>query len=107
MFGDVWRWAGVWREREMNVGIAPWQIATAVADLCAAASAQTADREHPAWPTCRFCADLLATVVGRPVSGWRAVDLADGATVRQRYLDALRHVDQTHEIGLLTDFARS
>ena len=27
LFGDVWKWAGTYRQREKNIGIAPYQIA--------------------------------------------------------------------------------
>jgi len=28
LYGDIWTWAGVLRKRELNIGVAPWQIAT-------------------------------------------------------------------------------
>ena len=33
MFGKVWRWAGMYRTRETNIGIDPIEIAVAVRDL--------------------------------------------------------------------------
>lgn len=30
LFGDVWKWAGAYRQREKNIGIAPFQIAVQI-----------------------------------------------------------------------------
>lgn len=33
LFGDVWQWAGAYRLREMNIGVAPMQIGVSVQEL--------------------------------------------------------------------------
>lgn len=33
MFGDVWKWAGAYRLRQTNIGVAPYAIAPSVRDL--------------------------------------------------------------------------
>lgn len=131
MFGGVWRWAGAWRQRETNLGIDPWMIDVAVRDLCADVFAQTADLNALIWPTdeiavrfhhrlvcihpfangngrhARLAADLLVTLLHRPVFSWGSASLTKPSDMRRRYIDALRRADQASEFSLLIDFARS
>lgn len=32
LYGDIWAWAGVFRQNELNIGVDPWQIAVQLRD---------------------------------------------------------------------------
>jgi Fic-DOC domain mobile mystery protein B len=131
MFGEVWKWAGTYRRRETNLGIAWPQIPVQMRDLCSDVLAQTADPACLPWPAdelavrfhhrlvvihpfpngngrhARLAADLLVEVLGRPPFTWGTADLADAGHARAAYLDALRLADSGKEFGPLVEFARS
>lgn len=131
MFGDVWKWAGTYRLRETNLGVAWPQIPVQMRDLCANVLAQTADPECLPWPEdelavrfhhrlvvihpfpngngrhARLAADLVVGALRRPVFTWGSADLVSRGEARAAYLAALRLADAREEFGPLVAFARS
>lgn len=131
MFGDVWKWAGTYRTRETNLGIAWPQIPVQMRDLCSDVLAQTVDRASLPWSEdelavrfhyrlvvihpfsngngrhARLAADLLVESLGRPSFTWGSADLVTKGAARAAYLDALRLADSAGEFGPLVVFARS
>jgi Fic-DOC domain mobile mystery protein B len=131
MFGDVWKWAGTYRLRETNIGVAPNQIAVKLHDLLADAlmrirtisdAAAAADeiavwfhhrlvQIHP-FPNgngrhARLAADLLVLAMGGRRFTWGSVGLTDAGEVRSNYLRALRAADRDFDYEPLLLFARS
>lgn len=127
MFGDVWRWAGKFRTSERNIGIAPYEIPTALRQLLDDANAwveyesyqpdEIAVRVHHRLVRvhafangngrhARLMADLLVMNPGGERFSWGKTNLQDAREVRQRYIKALQTAD-AHDIGPLLVFARS
>jgi Fic-DOC domain mobile mystery protein B len=131
MFGDVWKWAGTYRQHDTNMG-AHWPyISTQVRELLADVLAQTADVENLPWPPeelavrfhhrlvlihpfpngngrhSRLAADLLVNVLGEPAFSWGSENLNGSGRARRNYLDALRTADKLLDYSALLEFARS
>jgi len=129
MFGDVWRWAGTFRTRPVNIGnveayevgirlrqlfddVQHW-IDNAVyePDKIAARLHHGLTVIHP-FPNgngrhARLMTDIVLKNMERPVFTWgSSVDLASQGDVRNQYLTALRAAD-SHDIGPLVAFCRS
>ena len=127
MFDQVWEWAGQYRTRETNIGIAPEQIPFEIRNLVEDTKAwveygtyepdEIAARFHHrlvaihAFPNGngrhgRIAADYLITSLkGEPFS-WGAYLEADTDELRTTYLHALRRADDG-EIAELLIFARA
>jgi Fic-DOC domain mobile mystery protein B len=127
MFGDVWSWAGKYRERESNIGVKPHQIATEVPTLFNDArywlEHKTYEPDelairlhhrlvaiHP-FPNgngrhTRLMADLLVERLGREPFTWGRGSLADVGQLRATYVAALKAADD-YNIKPLLSFARS
>ncbi len=127
MFGDTWRWAGMFRTTEKNIGIEPLRIQPALRDLCEDVKAQL---DHESYPLdeiaarfshrmvaihpfangngrlSRTMADLLLVQYGAERFTWGADNLVADGGARQRYLDALRAADGKDYDPLLA-FVRS
>ncbi len=127
MLGDVWRWAGTFRESERNLGIAFFQIPVALRQLLDDSKAwieyktyqpdEIAVRFHHRlvqihpFPNgngrhSRLIADLLVMRLGGVRFSWGSANLQDASALRQRYITALKAADD-HDIGPLLTFARS
>ena len=131
MFRDVWKWAGVYRRHDTNMG-APWPyVPTQVRELLADVLAQTADPENLPWPAdelavrfhhrlvaihpfpngngrhARLAADLLLELLGEPVFSWGSENLNEDGASRAAYLDALQWADRELDYEPLLLFARS
>jgi Fic-DOC domain mobile mystery protein B len=126
MLGDVWRWAGKFRNSERNIGIAHWEIPIAIrillddtkawieyktyaADEIAVRFHHRLVQIHP-FPNgngrhSRLMADLLAMQLGRERFSWGRESLSDAGMVRAQYIQALKAGDR-NEIGPLLAFAR-
>ena len=128
MFGDVWKWAGEFRQREKNIGVPWWRISTDLRALFGDvewwhdhktyAADELAVRFHHRLVSihafhngngrhARLMADLLIeNAFGSPRFTWGGRDLSKSSTARSRYLDALRAADQSDYAPLL-EFPRS
>ncbi|MDR3687415.1 MAG: mobile mystery protein B [Coriobacteriia bacterium] len=131
MFGDVWKWAGTYRQHDTNMG-AHWPyISTQVRELLGDVMAQTADLNNLPWPAdelavrfhhrlvvihpfvngngrhSRLAADLLASTLGEPVFTWGSENLGSPGEARRSYLQALRTADGHFDYAPLLEFARS
>jgi Fic-DOC domain mobile mystery protein B len=127
MFGEVWKWAGNYRQGELNIGIAPHLIAaqmpamlddvrywvkhdTYPPDEIAARLHHRLTQIH-GFPngngrTARMMADLLIERLGGESFSWGGGSLSDGGTLRDRYLAAVKAADN-HDIQPLLVFMRS
>ena len=127
MLGDVWRWAGKFRTSERNLGIAYYEISTALRQLLDDTKAWI---KHNAYPPdeiavrfhhrlvkihpfpngngrhARLMADLLVMKLGGERFSWGRANLRDAGDMRQSYIAALQAADN-HNIGPLLAFARS
>jgi len=127
MFGDVWNWAGKYRERESNIGIPPHLISTEVTALFGDARYwldhktyepdELAVRLHHRLVAIhpfangngrhtRLMADLLVERMGREPFTWGRRSLVEASELRASYIAALQAADN-HMIELLLTFARS
>lgn len=127
MFGDVWAWAGTWRKRETNIGVAPNAILVGLAELLGDTRYWLENNSfeideiavrlhhrmvsiHP-FPNgngrhARLIADILRAEHGEPWFGWGGGSLSAPGEIRHRYIAALRRAD-TGELADLLAFARS
>ena len=127
MFGQVWRWAGAYRQTARNIGVDAWRIPMDVAGAIDDARYWV---EHQTYPPdeialrfshklvaihpfpngngrfSRLVGDLLAEQLGRPRFTWGSVNLVDPNATRQTYVQALRAADG-HDFDELVAFARS
>jgi len=127
MLGDVWRWAGKFRTSERNLGIAYYEISTALRQLLDDTKAWI---KHNAYPPdeiavrfhhrlvkihpfpngngrhARLMADLLVMKLGGERFSWGRANLRDASDMRKSYIAALQAADN-HHIGPLLAFARS
>lgn len=133
MFGDVWQWAGRYRQTRKNIGIDWPQIPKAVRNLCSdarvwcAAAPSASERDsaavefhhrlvfihpfvHGNGRHARLAADIVVATMGGPVFTWGGqsaeMPTAAGDPVRSSYLNALRLADGG-DLQPLVVFARS
>jgi len=127
MFGKVWRWAGVYRTTNKNIGIEYGMIHARLAETLDRVRYWAENQTFPAdeiavrfhhelvaihpfpngngrWS--RLMADLLIVRLGQARFTWGRSSLRAGDEVRRAYIAALRAADQ-HDIGPLLAFARS
>jgi Fic-DOC domain mobile mystery protein B len=127
MFGDVWRWAGKYRNSERNIGIDPWKVPMEmrvlfddvrlwvekkvfVPDEIALRFHHRLTFIHP-FPNgngrhARLMADLIVMQLGGERFSWGKGSLRDAGDLRKRYIAAL-HAADSHDIGPLLAFARA
>jgi len=127
MFGDVWKWAGTYRQTERNIGIEAYRIpsdmpamlddvrhwvdhGTYPPDEIAVRLHHRLTAIHP-FPNgngrhARLMADLLIEALGGEPFSWAGGSLADVGELRAQYVAALKAADG-HDIGPLLAFARS
>ena len=127
MFDQTWKWAGIYRSTEKNIGIPHYQIREALAALLGDArywvehqtfeADELAVRFHHRLVSIhpfangngrhsRLIADVLVQRQGRPVFTWGGADIVRAGDFRRSYIDALRAADKNNMQPLLT-FARS
>lgn len=127
MFGEVWSWAGTYRQTERNIGIDSHRISVALVTVfddvrywvehATYAPDEIALRLHHRlvaihpFPNgngrhARLMADLLIEKLGGEPFSWGGGSLADVGELRSRYVAALRAADG-HELEPLLAFARS
>jgi Fic-DOC domain mobile mystery protein B len=127
MFDQTWKWAGIYRATEKNIGIAHYQIRDALGALLGDARYWL---EHQTFPPdeiavrlhhrlvsihpfangngrhARLMADVLARIQDKPAFSWGGADIVAHGDFRRRYIDALQAADK-HNIEPLLAFARS
>lgn len=127
MFDQTWKWAGLYRTTEKNIGIPHYQIREALAALLGDARYWLEHRTFPPDEIAirfhhrlvfihpfsngngrhgRLMADVLAKTQDMPVFTWGGADIVQHGDFRRRYIDALRAADK-NDIGPLLAFARS
>jgi len=128
MFGNVWQWAGRFRQSEKNIGV-PWhRIPTDLKSLCDDArfwiEKETYPQEeiavrfhhrlvsiHP-FPNgngrhARLMTDVLLEIIFKKSRfSWGSGDLINSGDCRRRYIDALHAADK-FDYGPLLQFAKS
>lgn len=127
LFGDTWKWAGVFRTTAKNIGIEAGQIGSELTKLCGDVAYQIVHRSYPVdemaarfhhrltwihpFPNgngrfSRTMADLLLAQNGVERFTWGAGNLAEPGDVRRRYIESLHAADQK-DCAPLLNFARS
>jgi Fic-DOC domain mobile mystery protein B len=130
MFDNVWKWAGTYRQTELNIGCDPKEIAQRIPQLLANTrywlenKTFTIDevllrfhhqltRIHPFangnGRHARMIADVVAVKYGQPEFTWGVgANLVAEGDVRAQYLAALRALDANeNDVKSLLEFARS
>ncbi|PIP82163.1 MAG: cell filamentation protein Fic [Elusimicrobia bacterium CG_4_9_14_3_um_filter_62_55] len=128
MFGRVWRWAGEYRQTELNIGVAPHKVAEEIGRLlgdlrywhanpAGMPVLERAVRLHHrlSWihpfrngngRHARMAADVYLHSQKHPLPEWPGDDLTVTTETRKRYLQALRAADQ-EDFGPLLAFSLS
>jgi Fic-DOC domain mobile mystery protein B len=127
MFCNVWRWAGIFRRSEKNIGVAWHQVPIELKKLCddvrywmenkTFLEDEIAARFHHRLVSIHLFANgngrharlvtdlLLVTLLDRPVFTWGSADLLKAGQDRQNYMNALRAADKG-DYKLLLEFVR-
>jgi Fic-DOC domain mobile mystery protein B len=127
MFDETWKWAGLYRLTEKNIGVPVHEIRERLMQLFGDvrywienktySPDETAVRFHHrlvsihAFPNgngrhARLIADVLVMKLGNPAFTWGSANLVEEGAARTRYLEAIRAADDG-EIQPLLQFARS
>ena len=127
MYGNVWGWAGNYRNSGKNIGIDAYRIPTELRQLLddcrywiengTFEPDEIAARFHHrlvsihCYPNgngrhARLAADLLLKSMGQERFCWGGMNLVDIGETRKRYIAALQDADG-HDIGPLLEFVRS
>ena len=127
MFGNVWVWAGEYRQSGKNVGVDAYRIPQELRQLVNNCTYWVEHHTykpdeistrfhhrlvwiHP-WTNgngrlARLATDLLLTALGRPRFSWGWNNGVGTNATRQAYIDALRSADN-HDIHPLLEFVRT
>lgn len=122
LYGDIWTWAGAFRQRELNIGVAPSQIATELRSsldtiryrwehtddwsprqLGIAAHAETV-RIHPFTDGNGRATRLLADLVFVAAQDGEAVEQYDWDLDKPHYISLLRQYDSHRDPRELASF---
>jgi Fic-DOC domain mobile mystery protein B len=127
MFDETWKWAGVYRTTEKNIGIPHHQIREALPALLGDGRFWVQHRTYEpdelavrfhhqlVWIRpfangngrhARLMADVIVCRLGRPAFTWGRADIAKMSDFRRDYISALRAADKNDILPLLA-FARS
>ena len=122
MFGQVWKWAGEYRNTERNIGVAPYQIPVKLKALFDDVKFWIENHTFPdleiavrlhhrlvlihPFPNgngriSRLMADLLMQQLGKPRLYWGDGNLTDITELRKKYIDALHAADAGDYSGLI------
>lgn len=125
MFGEVWRWAGTYRQTPRNIGIEAYRIGPEMAALLDDVKFWIAHKTYPPdeiavrlhhrlvvihpFPNgngrhARMMADLLMERLGGRPFSWGGGSLINAGDLRRTYITALRAADN-HDLGPLVAFA--
>jgi fido (protein-threonine AMPylation protein) len=122
LYGDIWIWAGIFRKRELNIGVEPWMIATelrssldtiryrwdntddwSARELGIAAHAETV-RIHPFTDGNGRTTRLLADLVFVATQDGEALEQYDWELDKPRYIALLREYDSHRDPRELAAF---
>lgn len=128
MFGDVWKWAGAYRTRELSIGVDPYSVSVELRNLVDNAKywftensamplVEAATRFHHklVWihpfrngngRLSRQMTDLLLLSRRRPPFTWGRANLVLASATRSAYIAALRAADGG-DYGPLLDFVET
>lgn len=127
MFGDVWKWAGSYRQNELNIGIAPHLVPAEMPVMFDNARFWVENNTFPpddiavrlhhrltqihGFPNgngrhARMMADLLIEKLGGKPFSWGSGSIHDTGTLRTTYINALKAADN-HDFAPLLAFARA
>jgi Fic-DOC domain mobile mystery protein B len=127
MFGEVWKWAGGYRQNELNIGIAQRLVPAEMPVLFDNARFWVENNTFPpdeiavrlhhrltqihGFPNgngrhARMIADLLVEKLGGKSFTWGGGSIQDTGTLRATYVAALKAADN-HDFGPLLKFARA
>lgn len=127
MFGDVWKWAGSYRQNELNIGIAPHLVPAEMPVMFDNARFWVENDTFPpdeiavrlhhrltqihGFPNgngrhARMMADLLIEKLGGKPFSWGSGSIHDTGTLRTIYINALKAADN-HDFAPLLAFARA
>lgn len=128
MYGEVWKWAGKFRQSEKNIGVDSWRIPTELRVLLEDAKFWIENETYPedeiairfkhrivsihCFPNgngrhSRLLADLIAEkIFNRKTFTWGQLSLSKDSDVRSSYIAALKKADKEDFTDLLI-FARS
>jgi Fic-DOC domain mobile mystery protein B len=129
MFGEVWRWAGSYRQTELNIGIDPHLIPARMPEFLGTVRFWIKEKTYPAdeiavrlhhgltqihaFPNgngrhAREMADLLIERLGGKAFTWGGAsrNLQDTGSLRTKYVAALKSADG-HDMAPLMEFVRS
>ena len=122
MFGQVWKWAGEYRNTERNIGVTPYQIPVKLKALFDDVKFWIENHTFPdleiavrlhhrlvlihPFPNgngriSRLMADLLMQQLGEPRLYWGDGNLTDITELRKKYIDALHAADAGDYSGLI------
>ena len=122
LYGDIWAWAGVYRKRELNIGVAPEHVAVELRgsfetiryrwehttdwtprQLGAVVHAEVG-RIHPFADGNGRSSRLLADLVFVAAQDSDTPDVYDWRLDKRRYIDLLRQYDRHRDPRELADF---
>jgi Fic-DOC domain mobile mystery protein B len=127
MFGEVWRWAGSYRQNDVNIGIDPQLVPARMPELLSTVRFWIEQKTYPAdeiavrlhhsltqihgFPNgngrhAREMADLLIERLGGDAFTWGSGSLQDTGALRTKYVTALKAADG-HNMTPLMEFVRS
>jgi Fic-DOC domain mobile mystery protein B len=127
MFGETWKWAGLYRLTEKNLGVAVHEIRERLMALFGDVRYWIENKTYPPdeiavrfhhsmvfihpFPNgngrhARLIADVLVVKLGNPSFTWGSANLFEEGAARTRYLEAIRAADNG-DIQPLLQFARS
>lgn len=114
MFGEVWKWAGIFRTTERNIGVAPYQIPIKLMQLFEDVKYWIENKTysnheiavhfhhklvqiHPFPKGNGRISRLMADIIFQKLEGktlyWGNTNLVNVSEVRKKYIDALRKAD--------------
>jgi Fic-DOC domain mobile mystery protein B len=127
MFDETWKWAGIFRMTERNIGVSPALITTEIKKLLDDTAYQIANNSYPideiayrfhhrlVWihpfangngRHARMMTDVLLLQTGQTRFSWGTQKLDAEGPIRKQYIDALRNADK-HDYKKLAEFVRS
>lgn len=122
MFGDIWKWAGVFRTSERNIGVVPYEIQPKLRNLLNDVKYWIENNIYPQkeiavrfhhklvqihpFPNgngriSRLMADLLMRNFGNKKLNWGSNNLTKISAIRKQYIEALKYADKSDYSKLL------